>query len=283
MKPLVYLAMIAGLLLVPGTGAKASQEVTATNYDKATLTQWLAMLDTRAALEYRTKASNTFAQLGTNTLPFLMEELSALGKLQDTDLTNFQTSPPLLARLRNLTSAFQALGPAAQPVVPELSSMFNEGKYSGVTAQVFRGFDMSAAASICTAGLTNSLLKVRVISAGSLPGLWLHTNTALAGPAISNLRACMSYEGSDWDAVHLRTTSAMALGYIQLQPETVVPALIQRVKLEKDPVARSTAAASLGRFGSEARAAIPALRQATNDTEKVVSRSASIALKKIEP
>ena len=283
MKPLVYLAMIASLLSVPWTDAKASQDPPTTNYDKATLTQWLAMLDTKAALEYRTRASNNFAQLGTNALPFLKAELSALGRLQDADVTNFVTSPTLLARVRNLNSAFLALGPAARPVIPELSAIYHEGRYCGVTAEALRAIDMSSAAPILASGLTNRELKVRVVSAEFLPSLWLQTNSAAADIAISNLLQCLNHQGDDSDSVHLRATASVRLGSIKLQSETVVPALAARLQREKDPFARSAAAISLGNYGSEARAAIPALRQATNDTERIVSRTASSALKKIEP
>jgi HEAT repeat protein len=83
----------------------------------------------------------------------------------------------------------------------------------------------------------------------------------------------------DRDA-NVRKAAATALGQVDPDPSTAVPALTAALR-DKAPSVRIAAAGSLGMLGGEAKDAVPALQEAQKDKDRAVSRAASMALRTI--
>jgi HEAT repeat protein len=78
----------------------------------------------------------------------------------------------------------------------------------------------------------------------------------------------------------LRSSAAEALGEIQTDAETVVPALVASLR-DSDAGARQLKAEALGKFGSDAQAALPALRNLFQDEDADVRAAATNAVEAI--
>jgi HEAT repeat protein len=268
----LFLIVIGGGLAFAQQGGSSNSPVSAV----------VADLYYKNPKETREAASQALVKLGTNALPYLLEEVRALGKLQDADLTNFDLTPELRVRQFNVSFAFKTLGPIAKPAVPELTNLLDQGKGPLVAADALSWIDGSVAASAFTHALTNRDLRVRIAGASRLGGL---DNGIDANLAVPPLIECLNYESSDSSAPWLRAYAAMALGHIHAKPDPVVPALLKRLSEEKNvqtpPNCKVWIIQALGRFGSDARSAIPALEKAAKDPDPIVSRAATQSLKQI--
>src|SRR5207248_11535153 len=63
----------------------------------------------------------------------------------------------------------------------------------------------------------------------------------------------------------VRVNTAVALGMIRSDPQTVVPALIETFLKDEHPDARGAAMYSIGQFGPNAQIAVPLLKKAADD------------------
>jgi HEAT repeat protein len=80
-----------------------------------------------------------------------------------------------------------------------------------------------------------------------------------------------------------RLHAVKALGEARSDRAAAVAALAEAVASDADAFVRRDAAAALGAIGSEARAAVPALVAALRDRSGPVRKSATEALKKVDP
>ncbi len=248
------------------------------------LSAWVKDLNEPPAIG--SESAKAIRQLGTNALPYLLEELSnhdtgLRKRIMDwaaDDGNNFQkfwwtySDEGRAVRAQN---AMITLGPIAKPALGELVRRLNDPSSPYTVATVLGHIGPEALNPLLNA-LTNSSSEVREKAAGGLG--WMGTN---AQPAIPKLLTTL--HDPVW---HVRVGSAFALGKIGCEPEIVIPELIASLS-DMGPQqygrVRGEAAFGLGLFGSRASAAVPDLIKALSDPESNVRRSAGDALKKIDP
>jgi HEAT repeat protein len=243
-------------------------------YEGRSMDSWLDDLEPGNPSETRDASKSAIQQLGTNALPCLLEQMHKFSKLTQKDFSNDVT---LLDRWAAVRAAFNILGPAAAPAVPVLrDSMRGNDRQGCLAAELLISMGSNALPTILTAQ-TNAPLAVRICIVDHISELG-----SLASNAIPGLIECLKYGApKNDDTMQLRGYSANTLGTLKMQPQFVVPALIQSVMSDYN-VVRFEAARSLGKFGSNAVSAIPALTDATKDPDYHVSGVAVESLKEIE-
>lgn len=246
------------------------------------LSAWVDDLDSPTIQE---KAKEAVLAMGTNAVPYLLEEIRVLCGTFDKQ-AGYSDSPDLKKathRLYNVRYAFNILGPVAKPAIPTLAGWIHEGDTAFIvaSADALTSIDPKVAAETLTQALSNRDYFIRWMAADYL---WVvRSNAEMAVPL---LLQCLNDTTSDTNnpLFHVREVSARALGGIGKDSEIVVPALIQTLQHDEYPSVRQCAARALGDFHSNAVLAVPALYQAsTNDTDPVVCRAAVEALKRIQP
>ena len=80
----------------------------------------------------------------------------------------------------------------------------------------------------------------------------------------------------------MRAVSALALGHIHTQPDTIIPLLIACLDDPSDGVPPA-AARGLGEFGPSAKAAVPKLVPLAKSHDKDLRMAAMAALRQIDP
>ena len=251
-------------------------------YNGRPLSDWVKDLNYKRPEEVQNTAKQAIRQIGTNSLPFLANEMITLGKLwEQMGAANFWNSDELMDRTLGMRNAFKALGPIAKPAVPELVHLLNSATNGAntVAAYALTQIDPQTAVIALTQALTNEFIGARLSAANEL--YEMRSNADIAVP---NLIKCLNDNSPDKEASSaLRGFSADALGFIGSDPEKAIPALIEALRQDKDIRIRITAARSLAKFGKSARLAIPVLMQAsTNDADSHVRFAATNALKEIK-
>jgi hypothetical protein len=278
MKTSLFILLAASLVLGAFTLSAAEPE-----YDGKKFGSWVREFRQTGNLENRQHARDAIRQIGTNALPFLLEEISGLGAAWKADLTNFVNSQPMLERTMNVRFAFEALGEVAEPAWENLMSMMNkeEGFYADTAAYALTQINPKRAAPLLSGLIikTNRSNFVRCAAINNL--FFVGTNANIAVPS---LLSCMDETGDTQEARDLRRLAVSALGNIAQRPDVVVPRLTTVLKVDEFWMVRSVAARSLGAFTNAAAPALPALRAAaTNDVNGRVRKAATAAIKKIEP
>jgi len=254
------------------------------SYAGKTVNSWVSDLNYKNSKNTRKQAQEAVRQIGTNSLAFLLAEMSALGESWEKDPTNFFKTPTLADRILDVRIAFEVLGPTAKPAIQKLVGFLNEGRPPGIAAYELTQIDADSAVIALTQALTNKIYGVRCAAASNL--FYVRSNATIAVP---NLIACLKVESFenltvgpfDTDAAPLRNFAAAMLGEIHKRPEIAVPALIESLQNDSSINVRIRAAHALGKFGNDAQAAIPALTQAAKQADYRVSLEATSALKKI--
>lgn len=268
MKSLFCIFFAICVCLYP-VGAAYGDEST---YQGKPLSVWVGSLGYKNTLETRRAAQAAIREIGTNALPYLLDELQALGKLRENNVTNYHQSPDLIAREQNLVFAFDALGTALKPATPVLTRHFEDSELSSrVIAQVMTKSDPDAALIVLAKALTNGNYTIRTTAAANL--YWLGTNAAIAVPA---LIACLQDASSDTNASsHLRAAAAGTLGAIGHRAGEVVPALVHALQNDKSVAVRSAAVRALAHFSSNTTAVLPALTKVMRNDDAWPVRAAA--------
>lgn len=250
-------------------------------YNGKKLGSWIKEFRQKRNPESRQHAQIAIRQIGTNALPFLLEETATLGAEWKTDLTNFTSSPILLERAMNVRAGFEALGGVAKPAFDPLAGLINnDGFYADTAAYALTQIDPQQAALVFSGIIkTNQSNFIRCAAINNL--FFVGTN---AGVAVTSLLSCLDENGSSQEARNLRRLAVSALGNIAQRPDVVVPRLAEVLKADEFWVVRAEAAKSLGAFSNAAAPALPALRAvSTNDVNERVRKAAATAIKTIEP
>ena len=156
-------------------------------------------------------ARDAICQIGTNALPFLLEETSSLGAAWKADLTNFTTSATMLERAMNVRAGFEALGTVAKPAFEPLTRLIqNDGFYADTAAYALTQIDPQRAAPVL-AGLikTNQSNFIRCAAINNL--FFVGTN---AGVAVPSLLFCLDEKETSKESRDLRRLAVGALGNV---------------------------------------------------------------------
>jgi hypothetical protein len=236
-------------------------------------------------------AKQAVARVGTNGLPFLVSwiqyepspwkpgvklaallrhlpgqpRLSALGRVVDRPADEW--------RARGSKQAFQILGAAASPAIPQLAALVNPTNGARVISRSVEA--LGGIGPPALPAMIDLLAKQpdRVVRLYLLYGIAnLGTNARPAAPA---LFACLG-EGDGMAS----SAAAYALGAAQLQPPELGAALGPS---DGSSTHREEIASRLGELGETARPALPFLLAACRDQDVRVRSCATNALRKIAP
>ena len=268
----IFVAIVVVIALFTSScGSRSRQPV----YNGRTLSEWASDINPGNPEATRDQAKQAIRQIGTNAIPFLLEELRAFSEINRANFNPFEWQD----RRNNIYNAFAALGPIAEPAIPSLTDLMDSGSFAAYIAA-------DALAEIGPKGdiplvktLTNGSLAIRVGIAQTISETG--TNADIAVPALIQ---CSTFESSEQElSAVLRGCSATALGIVGVNsPETVVPALIRCLE-DKDYRTRFIAVRALGKFGKQAQSAVPALQQiAKNDQNKEFRSAATNILQIIQ-
>lgn len=241
-------------------------------YQGRTLGEWVADVPLPPYEDGKAReAVHAVRQIGTNALPFLLRQIQTRESLLRSFgvwLKKKQSLLPLSTRTDyqvrfDACLAIIALGPTAEPAVPELTRLLHVPELAADVGGILRFFGSKGYLALST-GLTNSNRTVRYFSAVNLVMVEAKlprnaTNEAVlnyrreANVAIPNLIRAL--DDPDPKVLHAVIT---ALGYIRQEPEHVVPALQKfltdtenRAEWCKSP--RYAAKAAIKMFESEGR------------------------------
>jgi hypothetical protein len=245
-------------------------------YQGKPLSVWVSSLGYKDTLEARRAAQAAIREIGTNAVTYLLDELQALGRLRENNVSNYYQSSDLIAREQNLVFAFDALGASLKPATTVLTRHFEDSELSSrVIGQVMTKSDPDTALILLTKALSNGNYTIRTTAAANL--YWLGTNAAIAVPA---LIACLQDAAPDTNAsFHLRAAAAGTLGAIGHRADEVVPALLHALQNDKSVAVRSAAVRALAHFPSNTPAILPALTQVMrNDDAWPVRAAAALSL-----
>jgi hypothetical protein len=279
--PIILAAAVAVIALFTSScGSRSQQPV----YDGKPVSEWISDLSYQKPKALRVQAQQSLRQIGTNAIPFLLEEMDDLGIMWRGGVTNFYNTPGAEERYANLHLAFQVLGPIAKPAVPLLISALNSDSGSNYTGEVasfaLTQIDPQIAAVALNQALTSNVALTRLVVALNLR--YIGTNADIAVP---NLILCLKERSPDKDpSLSIRMPAfGDLIQLVQDRPEQIVPVLINELK-DDDFYIRCMAARAFGNLGKQApQAVIPILiEMSTNDPDKNVRAGATDALKKIQ-
>jgi len=215
------------------------------------------------------KAETRLRELGTNTLPLLMDRVHAAGSLSKSN-----RDAGMQAAMR-LGLAFEILGDTARPLLPQLIEEFRSGRSVWASVVGIKHIGGTEAGLTLVAGLTNSDLIIRDVALSSMS--LFATNREVVEAAIPLLISLLQDKSE-----FTRALASSALGSMPSKPEFVVPALLQVAEIDSDFVVRCQAAKAIGRFGTNASFARDRLeRIASQDAEAITRRAAKVAMESV--
>ena len=228
----------------------------------------------------RDEAVTAIQHIGTNGIPFLLEDLRATDPRWMAAVNwlagRVNCSVSLgwaLKRNNRVAYGFQALGHLATPAIPTLSQwMAGTNLVTARSAEVaLRCVGSEEVVPILMSGLTNSDRVLRnwaVVHLGVLG--------RISEPAVPALLTNLM----DADP-YARKYAAQALGRIGSRPEVVVSALGHALG-DSDRTIRMAAIAALANFGPDAAAAVPALRKVAEGSDEGQRSLARQTLKRLQ-
>lgn len=191
--------------------------------------------------------------MGTNALPYVMDDIRAEPKLKDRIATRLNgwfpslklSVPKVDARWARGIAALEVFGPAAKAHLPELVQMVSNSTGYAESALIAIGPDALPA-------FTNILNGSKFPKTGNLIGAFANAvsanrikpeQAAAALPFVVNV-----FQSTD---NHGRWYAASALGAIHHDPDLCIPLLIDGLS-DPNPSVRSSCVNSLGSFGESA-------------------------------
>jgi hypothetical protein len=235
------------------------------------------------------QASEAVRQIGTNAIPALLRKMTLPEGSLRRSIEIRLNSPSLSFLGRFLVPAgfnpgqsirgFRALGPVAQPVVPELIRRLGD-----LRSQEWAFF------SLCAIGpgsvdeiknawgdMADATSRLNVVAKIEFLRTLSPTNTLDFTPV---LLKCLTQDPDGRN----RAQAANALGLAARHPDQVVPALIEALQArDQTGLVRLLGSEALGKFGTNARPAIPVLQGLLQDKNPAVRGNAATALQRIQP
>lgn len=253
-------------------------------------------MDTRSGGAYydpslATPAIEAVRHMGTNALPFLMNDFQAKDGLFWRNVPGSFYPLGFVRWLRRMSGPsswerhdraiyfLQALGPLAKPAIPALSACLDQPDLAQPAVDIL-GFSDSRGRVSLGPEATPALLKamantndtVRQIAANAL-GL-IGSDPDRVVPALIHALKDPSRD--------VRGAAARSFGGYKTQFAIIIPALLP-VLDDPDPYVRQGATWMLGRFRKDAAVAVPKLLVLLNDPDIQVRTSATNALQLIDP
>jgi hypothetical protein len=284
------------LFQVSGPRKRGSEPV----YNGKTLSQWMAARKMTDATDPRfptpelALAIEAVRQMGTNALPFLIDDLRARDPLIWRKIPG-----PLYFRFKFLYRArsadyrgrggpherneqavffLRAMGPLAEPALPQIAKCLEHPETAGPALEVLNFYasnDQMRPGPEVTAALLKAMTMgnryVRHLAANTV-GLF-RVDADLAVPAL--LRTLHD------PAAEVRASAAGALGY-RVRAPVIVPALAG-VLDDPDRYVRRWAVWRLGTYESNAAPAVPKIVGCLSDADVEVRTEATNAIKLIDP
>ena len=271
------LSYILGAFVLWGALASYAKEP---EHDGKKLSFWIKEFRQPGNPETRLQAQKAIRQIGTNALPFLLDEMMDLGDAWRSDLTNFVNSPNSWDRLMNVRAGVEALGGVAEPAFQTWANLIRSNSlYADVAAYALTQIDPQQAAPILSEQIqknTNNFTRFAAIN--NL--FYVGTNAVVAVPS---LMSCLDEKGDSQEAWQFRRLAVGALGNMKQCSDTVVPRLAEVLRADESWPVRAKAAKTLATFTNAALPALPTLRlAATNDANERVRKAAATAIKTIE-
>jgi hypothetical protein len=215
------------------------------------------------------RSADAIREIGTNSLPWLLQELSAREITDGDRLPTNYYSGEAIKRRWVATHAFAILGSALTNATPQLVELLKDEQTSYTAAIALQGVG-PASIPVLIQALTNQNACARE-SAARVLGTF-GTN---AESAISYLVKC----ATESDCL-VRSFATFSLGQINKEPDVVVPVLATNLS-DSDQSTRINAALALARFGTRAKSVIPALLKAVEENDSESQTWALRALAKI--
>ena len=169
--------------------------------------------------QMRSRAENAVRKLGTNSMPWLLQELNAKEKTKGDELPPNYTSGEAIKRRWRATAAFEILGSTAKDAAPQLILLLDDKQTSYTAARALGGIG-AVSIPVLTQALTNVHACARESSARVL-GLF----GAKAQTAVPALVQCTKDPDSS-----VRGFAAFALKQIERDATTNVGATTNRSK-----------------------------------------------------
>jgi peptidoglycan/xylan/chitin deacetylase (PgdA/CDA1 family) len=247
-------------------------------YEGKRLSEWLDRVYAHNDQTEVDEAAAAIRHIGTNAVPFLLQELQAEAPFWVRTIQRIEGRLPFSidlpsadTRIGRAITGFVILGATAAPAIPRLTEVMLHAPTQNATAAVeaLRLAGGTNAVPIFIRGLTNLAGWPQVWTAQALGSL-----TNYSAPAVPALLANLASS----DAT-VRSSCASALGKIASQSELVVPALT-KLLADPDRNVRRSAASALGEFKGSALPAVPALRVAASDP--IIRSSATVALLQVQ-
>lgn len=215
------------------------------------------------------RAAEILRRYGTNALPLLMAEVREIGRIQA------RNPGAAMDRKLQLMAAFKALGPMAEPLVPELIAEFRAARSLGIVPYALEMTGTEEAHRALIEGLTNANRQIRVAAIASIGSLKRHP--VRARQAVPPLLQALK----DRCGV-VRSLAVQMLGYLRADGETVVPWLLEVAETDPDAVIRAAAISSIERFGAVPQDAKARLeRIAREDRDEHVRKLAGRAMQSV--
>lgn len=234
---IILAAVLLGIVLVFHSLAQREP-----SYGGRTLAQWICDVPPPPYPPFEdndaSNAVHAIRQIGTNGLPFLLRQMQTrdshfrslcLWLSEKQSRVRLSTQPAQLVRI-DACYALIALGPVADPVLPELTRLLHCPEFATEVAPTLKFFGKAGYLALST-GLTNSHPDVRLATAFNLPNLEARNPTNATNEAVIKYRreAAVAIPRLlvalvDEDPKVLYAV-IIALQCIGQKPEEVVPAL----------------------------------------------------------
>jgi len=256
-------------------------------YNGRRLNAWVADLHPRVGEARQQKAERALRAIGTNAVPYLLEQLQHREPRLLRELREFSQRTKTLLRMDSelelpwvaaverdlqLSAAFAALGPSARPALPALTNLLLRPETASVSASALARLGPDAFGPLNCA-LESPHPEVRAAAAGALGTM--PDDLLRIVPALRNALA-------DSDK-SVRINAVISLGQIaETKPEAVLDDLIRGLR-DTSPSVKIFAADFLARLGKDARPAVPELVNVAAGLDRLASGRAVSALRQIDP
>ena len=192
-----------------------------------------------ADLARANEAEAELGRLGTNVLPYLVQEVRRVASIE--------AASPFAAReeIVPLWRAFEVIGDTAKPILPTLVQEFRSGKSIAPAAAGIQHIGATEGGLVLVEALTNSNSYIRDIALSSLDSF--QSNAIVMEASIQPLLQLLGSNSQPAKALAART-----LGRFRSAPDVVLPALLRTAKEDSDSVVRTSALIGIESFGARA-------------------------------
>lgn len=259
--------VLGGVLLVGGGTVVIKQTYfpTEPSYQGRTLSEWLVDVDYPQPPQKRALAGEAIRQMGKKTLPFL---LATFSKPDSKD-----------AELRQVSWAFDALGPIAKSAIPKLELL--QDRYPGYVPSALAGIGPDAV-PVLLHSLTNDNFWVRDNTAAALANaiyqgkISSDTLKAALPTALNNLE--YTNATNHLFEANTRWRAAGLLSALRREPDESIPALVKCMDESLDKGEFSVAGECATALSSFEKAALPALPSLIRCLDKTSEPSTNLSM-----